>query len=101
MYLINSKEVSGVEPRVFREGGKWHHRVRINIITTDTDNDPLDGIRSVQYELHPSFRQRIWVATDIINKFEIKIWTYGYFRIQATLLMIDGASQIISGFVKW
>lgn len=99
MYLINSKEVSGVEPKFFRKGGKYHHRVKINIIAKDDDS--LDRIRSVQYELHPSFRQRIWIATDVINKFEIKIWTYGYFRIQATLLMTDGTSQIISGFVKW
>jgi hypothetical protein len=99
MYLINSKEVSGVEPKVFRKGGKCHHRVRINIIAKDGDS--LDRIRSVQYELHPSFRQRILIATDVIYEFEIKIWTYGYFRIQATLLMKDGSSQIISGFVKW
>jgi transcription initiation factor IIF auxiliary subunit len=99
MYLINSKGVTGVDPKVFRKGGRYHHRVKINIIATDDDS--LERIKSVQYELHPSFRQRILTATDVMNKFEIKIWTYGYFRIQATLWMTDETSQIISGFVKW
>lgn len=98
-YRIKSQEVSGVEPKVFRKGGRRHHKVRIHLEATGDDS--LDRIRSVQYELHPTFRERMRVANDVINQFEIMIWTYGYFRIQATLLMKDGTTQVIHGFVKW
>lgn len=98
-YKIKSNEVSGVEPRQFRKGGKLHHKVRIYLEATDGDS--LSSIRSVQYELHPTFRDPMRVAHDVRTHFEFKIWTYGYFGIGATLIMKDGSTQTTHGFVKW
>ena len=55
----------------------------------------------VQYELHPSFKNRIRVSDKRSEKFDIKIWTYGYFIVKAKLLFFDGTTDIISGFVRW
>ncbi len=98
-YKIKSNEVSEVDPKRFRKGGKLHHRVRIYLEAIG--DDTLDRIRSVQYELHPTFRERTRFADDIINQFEIRIWTYGYFSIRATLFENDGTTKEIKGFVKW
>jgi transcription initiation factor IIF auxiliary subunit len=98
-YKIKSNEVSRVEPRQFRQGGKFHHKVRIYLEATDGAS--LSSINLVQYELHPTFREPIRVANDIRTHFEIQIWTYGYFGINATLVMKDGSTQTTQGFVKW
>lgn len=98
-YKIKSNEVGGVEPKRFRKGGKLHHYVRIYLEATD--GDFLNSIKLVQYELHPTFREPIRVAHDSRTQFEIKIWTYGYFGIDATIVMENGSTQNIQGFVKW
>ena len=98
-YKIRSTEISGAEPKQFRAGGKLHHRVRIYLEATE--DDALEDIRSVQYELHPTFRERIQFSDDALNQFELRIWTYGYFTIRATLVKNDGSTEDIKGFVKW
>ena len=98
-YKINSERVPGVEGRRFREGGKLHRYVRVYIKVKDRRD--LDLIQSVQYELHPTFRQRYQVSVDRLNNFQILIWTYGFFNCQATLVMKDSPPKVIKGFVKW
>jgi len=96
---IESKRVIGVQPKQFREDGTLHHNVRIYL--TADDDKSLDKIESVQYTLHPTFRQRIRVSDDRAKQFEIRIWTYGYFPIQAKLLKKDGSVETVDGFVRW
>ena len=98
-YQIKSERVSGVDYKIFREGGKRHYNVRIYLEATWGDS--LDKVRSFTYELHPTFRQRIHVSEIVDNQFEIRIWTYGYFNTKATLRMRDDTLQEIQGFVKW
>jgi transcription initiation factor IIF auxiliary subunit len=96
---IKSKEVQGSRPQRFREGGRLFHNVKI-YLEADNENE-LKPINLVQYELHPTFRERIQVSDDKLNKFEIKIWTYGFFNIIAKLFKKDGNTEIVEGFVKW
>ncbi|UCC53633.1 MAG: hypothetical protein JSV68_06590 [Anaerolineaceae bacterium] len=98
-YQIKSTKVSGVEPRIFRRGGKSHYKVRIYL--EPTDEDSLSSIKSVQYKLHSSFREPFRVSDDFRNKFEIKIWTWGYFEIEATLIMTNGTTELVEGYVRW
>lgn len=98
-YEIKGTKVSGVEPRQFRQGGKLHYKVRIYL--EPTDEDSLNTVRSVQYKLHPTFREQYRVSDDFRNKFEIKIWTWGYFEIEATIIMTDGSTEIVGNYVKW
>ena len=72
--------------------------MRIYLEASDAE---LDKIHSVEYELHPTFRRRYRRSDERERKFEIRLWTYGYFKIRATLVMKDGKTQYVDGFVKW
>jgi transcription initiation factor IIF auxiliary subunit len=98
-YEIKGTKVSGVEPRQFRPGGKLHYKVRIYL--EPTDNDSLSDIRSVQYKLHPTFREQFRVSDDSRNNFEIQIWTWGYFMIEATIIMTNGSTELVENYVDW
>lgn len=95
---IKSERISGVPGRRFREGGRLHRNVRIYL---EAGDNVLDKIRHVEYELHPTFRQRIRRSEDRRGNFEITIWTWGYFSIQARLFMKDNSVQLVDGYVEW
>ena len=98
-FKINSETVPRSEPKRFTEGGRLFWNVKI-YLTTDNKDD-LDSVESVQYELHPTFRQRYQVATDRAANFEVRIWTYGFFNIRAKISFTNGTIETISGFVRW
>ena len=95
---IRSQKVPEVPGKQFRENGKLHRLVRIYL---EGPKEEIDKIKSVEYELHPTFRQRYRQAEDPRNQFEITIWTYGFFKIKATLFHEDKTFEIIEGFVRW
>lgn len=97
-FEIKSELVPDVKGQRFRKGGRLYRNVRIYLEAVDDD---LDAIDSVQYELHPSFRQRIRVSENRAENFEIRIWTYGYFKIRAKLLMRDDSIKSAEGIVRW
>ena len=92
-------EVQGIYPKKFREGGRDHYFVRI-FLKPDSSAE-LDEVDSVQYELHPTFRQRTQVGTERSNEFEIRIWTYGFFNAKAKIIKKDGSPEPIEGFIHW
>lgn len=96
---IKSDIVPHSEPMRFTEGGRLFRNVRIYLIADNKTE--LDKVKSVQYELHPTFRQRYHVATDRADNFEIRIWTYGFFNIKAQVSFNKGAPQTVTGFVHW
>lgn len=98
-FKINSEIVLHSEPKRFVEGGRLFRNVRI-YLTADSEED-LEKVESVQYELHPTFRQRFHVGTDRTRNFEIRIWTYGFFNTKAKISFTDGTTEDISGFVRW
>ena len=98
-FEIKSERIKGIEPKRFREGGRPHYNVRI-FVEAD-EEEALDSIEKVQYELHPTFRNRTRVSSDRRRKFEVRIWTYGYFDIKATLMFKDAPPRDIDGYVSW
>ena len=97
-FEISSKLVPHSEARKFRPSGRAHRHVRIWL---KGDAAELDKVESVQYELHPTFKDRNRVATNRAKDFEIKIWTWGYFGIHAWLRTRDGSSEEVEGYVRW
>ena len=96
---INSEIVPGSKPQRFREGGRLHKNIRIYL---DPANDAdLDDIISVDYELHPTFKDRYRSSENRSRNFETRIWTYGYFKIKAILNFKDGSKKVKDGFVRW
>ncbi len=99
---IETKKIAGSGTKKFRDSGRAHHNISISLVTDDeSELSELDDIDNVQYELHPTFKQRIRVAESRSNNFEIRIWTYGYFKIRAKLILFNGNVKSIEGFVKW
>lgn len=97
-YAIKTELLTHVEPKRPVEGGKLHYYVRIYIEAPAT---ALDSTELVKYELHHTFRDRYRVSTDRSKNFEIRIWTYGYFDIKASILRRDGQTIKVSGYVEW
>ena len=98
MYTIKTEKVPGIKPKRFREKGRLHWRVRIFI---DATPEELEMIRQVVYELHPTFKNRLRISDRSSRQFEENIWTYGYFKVKAKVILKDSRLEEISGFVKW
>ena len=96
---IKSDKVLDKKPKKFRKDGKYFHFVRIYLDSHNSQD--LDIIEFVEYELHPTFRNRYRVSEDRSKNFETKLWTYGYFDISAKLILIDGTEETITGKVRW
>lgn len=98
MYKIESEWDKSVEPKQFTEGGKYHYYVRIYL---EASAEELDNVQLVKYTLHESFVDPIRVSENRSANFEIKIWTYGYFDINALLFKSDGTTEGVPGYVRW
>ena len=96
---ITCEQVKGAPAIHFRKGGHPHYKVRIYLIADNPTE--LDNVSFVQYELHPSFKDRHRSTSDRSSAFEIMIRTYGYFDVQAILNLKDGSREEISGIVEF
>ncbi len=96
---IKTNLVPGSIAKKFRTKGRVHHNIRI-YLATDNQSE-LDDIDAVKYELHPSFKERIRLAENRSNNFEVRIWSYGYFRVNAKIFLKSGNITSVEGFVKW
>jgi transcription initiation factor IIF auxiliary subunit len=64
---IKSELVPFCKAQRFREGGRLHKNVRIYLQSKDEDR--FNQIASVEYELHPTFKDRCRTSTNRIKKF--------------------------------
>ena len=60
---------------------------RIKVLVTGPD---LYRIRSVHYQLHPTFRPSEQTRTNPRNNFELELWTWGAFNMPITITTTDG-----------
>lgn len=97
-YEIASDLVPEIPPKQFNEGGKHHYYVRIYL---NGSAAALDQVLFVRYTLHPTFRNRYRIGKNRSTNFDVKIWTYGYFDIQANIIMKNGSTQDLRGYVRW
>jgi len=100
MVKIKSDKILGVNPQSFRKDGRKHSQVRI-YLTSEPNNTDLEKIQSVQYILHPTFKDRNRFSTDRFRQFEVTIWTYGFFKVEAILTLNNGKQLRLGGFVRW
>lgn len=97
-FSVRCRELN-VPPKKFREGGRVHYRVKIWIRATETDS--LDDIQKVMYQLHKSFKDPERIVDDRKSRFALKIWTYGFFDMEAKLTLNSGRPFTIRGRVEW
>jgi len=99
VFKLKSKLVPGVKPKQFRKRGRDHRKVRIYIVGENKGD--LENVESVQYELHPTFRERFRVSVDQNRNFAIRIWTYGFFKAKAKISLKNGTVETTEGFIRW
>ena len=96
---IKSEIYKNVKPKVFRDGGRRHYKVKVFLSPTGTTN--LTNVHSVRYNLHESFKDPTRTSYDKARDFAIDIWTYGYFGITADIRLDDGTDQVVQGKVTF
>ena len=84
-YRIESALVPNSESKRFREGGRVHYQVRGFLESASPDE--LDKVDSVEYELHPTFRERHRTGRDHSRKFKIRIGSWNYFVVHGKVLL--------------
>ena len=97
-YSIRSELIETVAPKRFRKEGKLHFYVRISL---EGSSEALDRVELVKYSLHPTFVDPVRVSTSRQSNFDIRIWTYGYFDITASIILRDGFKNDIRGYIEW
>ena len=74
--------------RRYRDGGHERYHVWLWL---DEDDRILDRVESVEYELHPTFKNRIRGSASRSNKFSITFWAWGEFDVAIRVHMRDGS----------
>ncbi len=100
-FQIKAEPMRSTEAKRFRKGGRQHRLVRLHLEPTPGSDSNLDDVLSVEYELHPTFKQRYRLVEDPTGGFELKLWTYGYFPVRGRIRMKDGTRDECEGFVRW
>lgn len=98
-YRIKSFQIPGTIPKQFIEGGRPHYNAGISL---EADNpSELDAVDFVDYELHPTFKDRHLTGRNRSNNFEVRIWSWGFFNAKAKVVLKNGAPEMIEGMVRW
>jgi len=70
-------------------------------VWVDGSTSELKTIHSVDYELHPSFRNPMRHSENLENKFGITFWTWGMFDIAVTVTLKNGTEQHLDYYLSY
>ena len=77
------------KPIKFRSDGKPHYQIFLEI---ESKEDPkLESLKSVEYVLHPSFKNRLRSSSERENKFRIELKAWGTFVVNVRLVKTDNS----------
>lgn len=82
-----------VKYKKFTPEGHEHYHIGL-WVEADSEQE-LDQIQYVEYELHPSFQNRIRKSENRKNDFSITFWSWGTFKVSAKLHMIGRQEPIL------
>jgi hypothetical protein len=69
----------------YNSAGRQIFKIKVLVTGPDKFN-----VRSVHYQLHPSFSPSEYSSSDPYNNFELELWTWGAFEMPITVTMKDG-----------
>jgi len=69
----------------YNSAGRQIFKIKVLVTGPDKFN-----VRSVHYQLHPTFSPSEQTSTDPYNDFELELWTWGAFEMPITVTMKDG-----------
>jgi len=85
---IVTQAVDPATNRVYYSYNSYGRQVfRIKVLVTGPDKY---NVRSVHYQLHPTFSPSEYTSRDPNNDFELELWTWGAFDMPITVTMRDG-----------
>src|SRR5262249_12893169 len=85
-----------------KEGKLFYFYVRIFLESHGNKPEAMENIDYVIYRLDPTFGDhRLQRSNNRAADFEIKIWTYGWFPVSATVMTRDGQPFEIQGKVEF
>ena len=104
-FTVKAERLRDVKSEQPEEGSLIYFPIRLFLHPTETiggDLLTLDDIDFVSYRLDPSFPQPVRVARSRTNAFELTIWTYGFFRVDATIYTTWNQAFVIKGVsLEW
>lgn len=106
-FVLKVERDTSVMPRKFEDGKYLNFYVRIylaldpTLVFTQSPFYSFDDVSLVKYELDPSYYDSIRSSSERGRDFEIKVWTYGYYPIKATIYFKMGKPVTIYGNVKF
>ena len=74
-------------------GGYEHYHIGVWLESSDTA--ALQRVSRVEYELHPTFANRIRESRNCANNFSITFWSWGTFVIKAKVYLIDQEEPLL------
>ena len=97
--------------RIIPEGKKFENSkflnfyiriyIDINLNQFSSKSYSLQDVNLVKYYLDPSYKDPIRISEDRNNNFDVKVWTYGFYKIKAIIYLKLGQQIEIEGFVKF
>jgi hypothetical protein len=69
----------------YNSAGRQIFRIKVLVTGPDKFN-----VRSVHYQLHPTFSPSEYTSRDPYNNFELELWTWGAFEMPITVTINDG-----------
>jgi hypothetical protein len=85
---IVTQAVDPATNRVYYSYNSYGRQIfRIKVLVTGPDKF---NVRSVHYQLHPTFSPSEYTSYDPYNNFELELWTWGAFEMPITVTMNDG-----------
>jgi|GEM_PF-5704197 len=88
-YKLSAVLNSAYKPIKFRIKGKNHYQVFLSIQSDNFDPD-LDKVLYVEYELHPTFKERVRISKTKRTSFEIEIKAWGTFDVKVNVYLKTG-----------
>ena len=104
-FIIKTERDYTVEPKVFPGNNFKSFFLRvyldINPALEHFEIYTMADVDLVRYQLHRSYKDPVRISNDFTTNFEIKIWAYGYYAIQAAVYPKIGPILTVNGFVRF
>lgn len=93
-YRLKAVLNTSFKPVQYRIKGKEHYQVFLSIYSDSFDPE-LSEVLYVEYELHPTFKNRNRISKNRNSNFEIEIKTWGTFDIKVVVNLKNGEGFVI------
>ncbi|MEP5764368.1 MAG: pYEATS domain-containing protein [Halieaceae bacterium] len=99
---VKQNVIRSVDGRIkykkFSDAGREHYHLGVWL---DGEERVLDEINFVEYELHPSFSNRVRTSKNRKNSFSVTFWTWGMFDIEVRVHYFSGEVETFTHTLEY